>query len=112
MMNPYLADILVSNLLSNAIKYNVENGKMKITFSENALTFANSGTPMSVDGHTVFERFRKGQSKAGIGMGLSIVKRIADFYHFQPSYKYEDGMHYFTICFNGLKQDLGTGALS
>lgn len=98
-MNPHLAGILFTNLLSNAIKYNINGGDLFITLTEYGLTIANSGEPLTIPGHEVFERFRKGDSPDSIGLGLAIVKKIIDHDEFFIDYDYINNLHTFTIHF-------------
>lgn len=100
MINESLAEILIVNLLSNAIKHNMEKGIVKIDLSEIALTISNTGTVPNVDPSVYFERFKKGSdSNESLGLGLSIVKKICDAYHFGISYSYKDVLHNITISF-------------
>ena len=98
-MNKYLADILVSNLLSNAIKYNREGGKLIVSLFADSLMVSNSGTPLSIPDHRIFERFKRGDSPDSVGLGLAIVKRICDHYHFFLSYRYDEDLHRFYVQF-------------
>ena len=77
---------LINNLIENAIKYNKENGRVKISVKEGALSKiitvedTGIGIPIHAQGR-VFERFYRvdsGRSKiaGGTGLGLSIVKHI------------------------------------
>ncbi|MDD5156603.1 HAMP domain-containing sensor histidine kinase [Sulfurimonas sp.] len=67
---------IVDNLLSNACRYNVSSGKVTIRYSENSLYIVDTGVGIKhID--RVFERFYK-ESERGLGMGLYIVKTLAD----------------------------------
>ena len=78
LMNPYLADILITNLLSNAIKYNKEGGELLVRLTASELVVGNSGDPLPIPGSQIFERFKKGNQADSVGLGLAIVKRICD----------------------------------
>lgn len=82
------AKVLLRNLLSNAIKYSKENSKIIIqtlrTNNKISLTIADQGRGMrKSDLKRIGERFYRGaggRETSGHGIGLSIVKRIADLY--------------------------------
>ncbi len=87
LMNPVLLDILISNLLSNSIKHNIPAGSINIKLTKHKLVIENSGAPLSVNPDDLFKRFFKNNSKTeSLGLGLTIVKRIIDFYHMDISY--------------------------
>lgn len=98
-MNPHLAGILFTNLLSNAIKYNINGGDLYVTLTKDELVIANSGEPLTIGGHEVFERFKKGNSPDSIGLGLAIVKKIIDHDNFAIRYDYIKNLHTFSIRF-------------
>lgn len=78
-MDPILADVLVNNLLSNAINHNIDSGFISITVKKNKLSISNSAKNIKLNENELFERFKKGNvSSDSIGLGLSIVKKIAD----------------------------------
>jgi signal transduction histidine kinase len=93
-MNETLADILISNLLSNAVRYNIEKGFIKCEVSDNSLTITNSGLPLKVDPQLLFKRFSKvSDNPQSVGLGLSIVKKIADTYGIKISYTCTESVH-------------------
>jgi signal transduction histidine kinase len=99
-MNHPLAETLFTNLLANAIKHNTETGFINVTISQKSLTISNSGTKLRSAPDQLFERFKKSGSHAdSIGLGLSIVKKIADLYHFKVSYTTEEEVHTITVVF-------------
>lgn len=99
-MPPVLADILWTNLFQNAIKHNVTDGRIKVELGEEALVISNTGKALKQPPEQLFERFRKGeQNSASIGLGLSIVKRIADQCGFKLSYQYNAPLHILSVRF-------------
>jgi signal transduction histidine kinase len=94
MLNPGLADILVSNLLSNAIRHNHKAGKITLHILQDEIILSNTGTPPLTSPELLFERFRKeNPSSDSLGLGLAIVKQICDSAHINLSYKYSGDLH-------------------
>jgi signal transduction histidine kinase len=99
-MNPMLADILVSNLLKNAIRHNFEGGEIIISSHENKISFMNSGETLSIHPDEMFIRFKKNDgSNESLGLGLSLVKTILEFYNYKISYSSINSSHQFSIDF-------------
>ena len=97
-VNQYLLTILLNNLLINAIKYNPEtNGTIKITIDDNTFTIENLSTVDKINREYLFERFNKTSTSGSLGVGLSLIKKIVDFYNWQISYSYKDNIHKFKI---------------
>ena len=93
-MNNALAEIFITNLVSNAIRHNVGQGRIEVIVQRGSFTIANTGHPLKTDPSALFERFRKSENNPdSIGLGLSIVQKIADLYQFKVNYLYHDGMH-------------------
>lgn len=100
-MHPVLADILWTNLFQNAIKHNVKGGSIRISLGNNRLKISNTGKPIDMPAEELFGRFKKADtSSKSIGLGLSIVKRIADQNEFGLSYSYDEPWHIIEIRFN------------
>lgn len=99
-MHPALSEMLVINLLSNAIKHNIDEGTVEIVLSETSLEIENTGVPLSAPPEQMFEKFRKESvHKESLGLGLSIVRKIADFYGFGIHYTCSDGHHRVVVRF-------------
>lgn len=93
-MNPLLADILISNLISNAIKHNMPQGTLTIAVTPEEFTISNTGPELAIDPQLLFERFRKSDHRSeSVGLGLSIVRKIADLAGLQSAYHFENGIH-------------------
>ena len=98
-MNYDLAEILVNNLLNNAIKHNISGGKIQCVLWEDGLTITNSGMPLSFNETAIFERFQKGASSDGTGLGLAVVKQICLSSNFTVAYSCNDQLHTLTLLF-------------
>tara|TARA_B100000965_G_C19575430_1_gene751126 strand:- start:420 stop:1661 length:1242 start_codon:yes stop_codon:yes gene_type:complete len=87
-MNTYLADTLFLNLIKNAIMHNINGGTVEITYNSKLLSIKNTGPKLDFDDN-IFKRFVRSTNKESLGIGLSIVKRICDFYNMKISYSYK-----------------------
>ncbi|MEI6890508.1 MAG: sensor histidine kinase [Bacteroidales bacterium] len=97
-MNRVLAEVLVTNLVSNAIRHNVPGGIIRIETSSAFMIIRNSGNPLSFDPTELFKRFRKSEQKSeSVGLGLSIVSRIASLYKLEIGYSRTGEFHVFRI---------------
>ena len=67
---------IIDNILSNACKYNKKRGFVKVTLESNKMIIEDSGKGIK-ESKKVFDRFYK-ESDRGIGIGLSIVKKLCD----------------------------------
>jgi signal transduction histidine kinase len=100
-MNEVLADVLVSNLLSNAVRYNVNNGFIRCDINDRYILISNSGLPFTGDPESLFVRFHKGNDNIqSVGLGLSIVKKIADNYNMKISYSCKENIHKIKLFYN------------
>lgn len=90
---PSYVERIVNNLISNALKYS--DGDLEISLSdEGALRVANSAAKLSsVDVNKLFDRFFsvENASANSTGLGLSIVKLLAERMELRLDAKYEDG---------------------
>jgi len=84
--DPVSLSIMIRNLVDNAIRYTKENGEVIIDISEpqeNEVVLSVSDNGPGIEPilqSRVFDRFFRvtGHASTGCGLGLSIVKRIAD----------------------------------
>jgi len=82
-------ELIIDNLLSNAIKYGKENGNVIATWDETSKTLSIKDDGIGISANdlpNIFNRFYradKSRSSAvkGNGLGLSIVKKLADLQH-------------------------------
>lgn len=98
--NPVLAEILISNLFLNAIRHNVSDGQVLVTLSNHSLTFSNTGQSQTLVADKLFNRFSKSNpSEQGNGLGLAIIKKIADLNNWRISYSFANNFHSFSVAF-------------
>lgn len=87
--NAFLLSRLVRNLTENAFRYGKENGKVCVSLKKennnSILTVADDGAGIPQDEQEkIFERFYRGdssRSQKGSGLGLSMVKKIAELHN-------------------------------
>ncbi len=100
LINETMAEVLISNVITNAIKHNIEKGSIDIELNKNELIIKNTGPVLNTVPHQLFERFKKDNvNSESLGLGLSIVKKIAEQNHFTISYNYSNALHIVTIGF-------------
>jgi len=89
--DPSDLDMMMNNLLSNAVKYNREGGSVLVSVKreKNQVEIAVKDSGIGMTGEEISQLFKefvriKNNRTAGIagsGLGLSIVSKIAEFYH-------------------------------
>jgi two-component system OmpR family sensor kinase len=86
--DPASLAILLSNLIDNALRYTPRGGRIDVAVDRDdagaTLSVADNGPGIRAEDRArVFDRFFRGddQHEQGSGLGLSIVKRIADAHH-------------------------------
>jgi two-component system sensor histidine kinase QseC len=85
--NPDLLAVLLRNLLDNALRYSAVGGRIEVGLRQAAksivLRVADDGPGVAVeDRDKLGERFQRFSSQAveGVGLGLSIVRRVAELH--------------------------------
>lgn len=90
--------ILISNLISNAFQY-THKGKVEILFKNNMFIVRDTGVGIPEDMRdSVSEPFIKGSRSKGFGVGLSIVKKLCETYHFRMRISFGEEGRGTTIC--------------
>jgi len=92
--NPQLIARVVDNLLSNAIKYNRVKGNIIITLKQGELMVQDGGIGIKKEHLSrLFERYsRFNTAEGGFGIGLNIVKHIADKYNLNIQIESEENI--------------------
>ncbi len=80
---------IIDNILSNACKYNKPKGFVKVIINYNHIVIEDSGKGIK-NSKKVFDRFYK-ESDRGIGIGLSIVKKLCDELDIKITIESEEG---------------------
>ncbi|KON79492.1 ATP-binding protein [Azoarcus sp. PA01] len=77
--------VLLQNLVGNAIQYTPEHGCLRVTLHATPQTLtlhvqdSGPGVPDAMKAR-LFERFRRGDTGTGAGLGLSIVQRVVELH--------------------------------
>jgi len=86
--------LAIKNLLDNGIKYSIDK-KVQIVVRDNEIRVCNHGDKLKAPIEEYFTPFHA--HKHGLGLGLYIIKNIADIHHMSITYKYEDGKNIFIL---------------
>lgn len=91
--NQYLLENLLNNAVQNAYKHNKKDGAILVSLHEKSITITNDSIGISSEElKHIFEPFYKAKHSKnleGYGIGLSVMKKIADLLHYQISLKSE-----------------------
>lgn len=97
-MNESLASVLVTNLLRNAYRHTPEGGTICVRIAGRSLCVENDGSE-ALDRRHLFDRFHHDPSAEGsTGLGLSLVRAVADRYGLRIDYRFERERHCFMVC--------------
>ncbi|MEA3228912.1 MAG: HAMP domain-containing sensor histidine kinase, partial [Campylobacterota bacterium] len=86
-LNPKATKQILQNIISNACKYNSKNGYVKIYDKDNALYIEDSGKGIK-EPDKIFDRLYSAEQSSG--MGLDIVKRLANAMDIEIEVKSDD----------------------
>ncbi len=86
-----LLEIVIGNLIRNAL-FNTKSGMVTFRLEAQRLTVQDTGVGMRPEELArALERYYKGASSTGAGVGLSLVKRICDRYGWRISLESQEG---------------------
>jgi signal transduction histidine kinase len=86
-----LLEIVIGNLIRNAL-FHTESGVVTLRLEDKRLVVQDTGAGMRPEElERALERYYKGVSSAGAGVGLSLVKRICDRYGWRISLDSKEG---------------------
>ena len=97
-MNESLATTMVTNLVKNAFLHTQEGGTVVVAIENECMTVSNDGSE-PLDATRLFDRFYTSGKSGSTGLGLALVKSIADSYSFVVEYSFKRGKHCFTVKF-------------
>jgi len=92
---------IISNLLNNAFRHNITKGWIKIKLSRDQLKIENSSSPVK-NPRRIFQRYYR-ESQRGLGLGLSIVKKLCEELGWKIKADYKEGVFSISIYFNGIQ---------
>mgnify|MGYP003586487509 FL=1 len=92
-----MMSIALKNLIDNGIKFS-QNKKAIINANKDQIEIISQGEPLKNDLSYYTEPFSQEEKRSdGFGLGLYIVKTIANLHGYKLVYKHEDGKNYFII---------------
>jgi signal transduction histidine kinase len=98
-INRGLCEILINNLIQNAVRHNIQSGVIEINVDHSTVVIRNTGEAI-MNAATIFERFTKSdRSINSIGLGLAIVREIANASGMSITYHFRDNKNCFILSF-------------
>ena len=91
-----LATTMVGNLLKNAFVHSPDGGVVEVSISHGVLSVSNNGTE-ALDKEKIFDRFYTSGKTGSTGLGLSLVKSIAERCGFGLNYSFKGDRHCFEV---------------
>jgi len=95
-----LLAVMLRNLVDNAVRYAGPGGQVEVVFRRDGLCVQDNGPGVAAhELKHLGERFHRppGNAQAGSGLGLSIVKRVADLHGLQVGFGNADSGHGFCV---------------
>lgn len=102
-INRQLAEVMLANLLKNAIRHGQAQNPIQVGLTAERLSLVNVGDPLPFPAEQLFDRFVKDTAKSeSTGLGLALVKQIADRYQLPVTYSYDTAgrLHRFEVHFS------------
>lgn len=97
-MDKRLASLLIQNITTNAINYSPNSKIIEIEIAKNKFSISNYGESAIEKPESIFMRFYKeSKNTKSTGIGLALVKKIADHYGISIQYVFKDFKHTFTF---------------
>jgi len=101
LMDKRLTNLLTQNIFINAVKHSTDGQNISISLSRDQFSVSNYGEKPINQPEKIFNRFYKeSQNNSSSGIGLAIVKKIADHYKITIVYSFKDFKHIFTFHLN------------
>ncbi|GAB3788691.1 HAMP domain-containing sensor histidine kinase [Spirosoma horti] len=101
-MSRQLADVLFLNLIKNAVRHADSGSSIVVQVGATSFSITNEGDPLPFPEEQLFRRFVRNQALLqSTGLGLALVKEIADQYGMRVTYTYVSSMrrHLFQVDF-------------
>lgn len=97
-LDPLLFDVMLKNLLKNALRYATTDGPVKVFTTGESIVISNFGNPLPFEPSKIFNRFvGSNGTKASLGLGLALVKKICDLNQLSVHYNFNERQHIFSI---------------
>ncbi|WP_321294854.1 HAMP domain-containing sensor histidine kinase [Marinifilum fragile] len=97
-MDKRLANLLIQNITANAINHSPISKIIEVKISKTQFSISNYGETSIKEPELIFKRFYKESPNTNsTGIGLAIVKKIADHYGMKIQYSFKDFKHTFTF---------------